>query len=95
MALGPRMAIMHICKVYKHICSKVWNPTHIDSLHLNVAISLNLLEMEFPPSFFDIMTHLVLHLVEELNFCGPMATRWMYPIERYMKTLKKYIHNLA
>jgi hypothetical protein len=95
MALGPRMAIMHVCKVYKHICSKVWNPTNILSLCLDVAISLSLLEMEFPPSFYNIMTHLVFHLVEELNLCGPMAKRWMYLIEQYMKTLKKYIRNLA
>jgi len=87
-ALGPRMAIMRIC-------IKVWNLIDIDSLRLNVAIFLNLLEMEFPPSFFDIMTHLVLHLVEELNLCGPIATRWMYPVKQYMKTLKKYVHNLA
>jgi hypothetical protein len=41
-----------------------------------------LLEMEFPPSFFDIMMHPPYHLVEELNLCGPVSTRWMYPIER-------------
>jgi hypothetical protein len=27
--------------------------------------------------------------------CGPIATRWMYPIERYMKILKLYVHNMA
>jgi len=85
MALGPIMAIMCICKVHRHICSKVWNSTDIDFLHLDVAIFLNLLEMEFPPSFFDIMTHLILHLVEELDICGPVATRWMYLVEQYMK----------
>ncbi len=35
------------------------------------------------------------HLVDELDLCGPMATRWMYPIERYMKTLKIYVPNMA
>lgn len=77
MVPSPRMTIMHICKVYKCICNKVWNLVDIDSLHLNVTITLNLLEIEFPTSFFDIMTHLALHLIEELDLCGPMATRWM------------------
>jgi hypothetical protein len=53
------------------------------------------LEMEFPPSFFDIMTHLPYYLVQELDMCGPVATRWMYPVERYMKILKSYVRNTA
>ncbi len=95
MAPSPRMAIMCICKVYRRICNKVWNPIDIDSLRLDVAISLSLLEMEFPPTFSDIMTHLVLHLVEELDIYRLMATTWMYLVERYMKTLKKYVRNMA
>jgi hypothetical protein len=47
-----------------------------------------LLEMTFPPSFFDIITYLPYYIVEELDMCGPMTMRWMYPIERYMKTLR-------
>jgi hypothetical protein len=41
------------------------------------------------------MTHLLYHLVDELNLCGPMATKWMYLVERYMKTLKTYVQNMA
>jgi hypothetical protein len=29
--------------------------------------------------------------MQELDMCGPVATRWMYPVERYMKTLKSYV----
>jgi hypothetical protein len=31
--------------------------------------------------------------MEELFICGPFHTRWMYPIERYLKTLKGYARN--
>ncbi len=41
------------------------------------------------------MTHLLYHLVDELDVCGLIAIRWMYPIERYMKTLKLYVRNMA
>jgi hypothetical protein len=89
------MTIMKISKVFWRICNKVWNPHEIESLWLDVSVSLTLLEMYFPPSFFDIMTHLLYHLVDELDVCGPIAIRWMYPIERYMKTLKLYVRNMA
>jgi hypothetical protein len=51
--------------------------------------------MHFPPSFFDIMMHVLYHLVDELDLCGPVSIRWMYPMERYMKTLKTYVHNMV
>jgi hypothetical protein len=93
--LGPRLAMMRMCKVFRRICTKVYNRAEYESLESDVAESLALLEMEFPPSFFDIMTHLPYHLVEELDLCGPVTVRWMYPVERYMKTLKGYVRNMA
>jgi hypothetical protein len=92
---GARMAVMRMCKIFRRLCTKVYNPADFDSLQADVAESMALLEMEFPPSFFDIMTHLPYHLVEELDLCGPVSTRWMYPVERYMKTLKGYVRNMA
>jgi hypothetical protein len=92
---GARMAIMRMCKIFRRICTKVYNPTDFDSLQEDVAESMAVLEMEFLPSFFDIMTHLPYHLIHELDLCGPVSTRWMYPVERYMKTLKGYVRNMA
>jgi hypothetical protein len=60
-----------------------------------VAITLCLLEWELPEAFFDVMTHLCLHVVEELAICDPMHVRWMYPIERALKTFKAYVRNKA
>jgi hypothetical protein len=51
--------------------------------------------MEFPPSFLSIITHLPYHLVEESDLCGPATARWMYPVERYIKTLKGYVKIMA
>jgi hypothetical protein len=39
------------------------------------------------------MTHLLTHLVEELELCGPVQTWWIYPIEKYLKTLNGYVGN--
>ena len=81
--------------MFRRICNKVYNPIEFEGLRVDVARSMALLEIHFPPSFFDIMTHLVYHLVEELDLCGSVSTRWMYPVERYMKTLKHYVRNMA
>ena len=72
---GRRIAIMRMSKVFRRLCTNVYNPEHFHSLELDVAESMALLEMEFPPSFFDIMTHLPYHLVQQLDICGPVASR--------------------
>ena len=41
------------------------------------------------------MMHLPIHLVGEAMISGPVRYRWMYPIEIYLQTLKKYVLNLA
>ncbi|XP_073033699.1 uncharacterized protein [Primulina eburnea] len=46
-----------------------------------------------PPSFFDVMLHLTVHLVREVRLCGPVYFRRMYPFERFMKVLKSYVGN--
>ena len=50
--------------------------------------------MYFPPSFFDIMVHLIVHLVREIKYCGSIYLQSMYLVERYMKILKGYTKNL-
>ena len=92
---SPRMAVMRICKVFCRLCMKVYNPTDFASIEADVAKSMASLEIEFPPSFFDIMTHLPYHLAQELDLCGPVSARWMYPVERYMKVLKNHVRNMA
>ena len=88
-------AIMRLSRVFQRLCLKVINPETRIQLMEDVAETVATLEREFPPSFFDIMVHLTLHLVEELYLCGPVHTRWMYPFERYFKGLKGFVRNLA
>jgi hypothetical protein len=57
------------------------------------AETLCLLEVWLPPAFFDIMTHLPIHLVEELDICGPVHSRWCYSVESYLGILTKYVHD--
>ena len=56
-------------------------------------MTLCLFEKYFPPYFFDIMLHLTAHLVRKVRLCGLVYFIWMYPFERFMKVLKRYVRN--
>jgi hypothetical protein len=53
------------------------------------------LEMCFPPSFFDIMEHLMIHMVEQITELGPMYFHQMWTHERFMSILNGYMRNKA
>ena len=89
-----RHDITRLCLFFNAICHKVIYPLKLNDLENEVVIILCQLEMYFPSSFFDIMVHLIVHLVREIKCCGPIYLRWMYPVERYMKILKGYTKNL-
>ncbi|KAI5328207.1 hypothetical protein L3X38_027604 [Prunus dulcis] len=88
-----RYAITRLCFFFNAICAKTVDVSKLDKLEEDVVVTLCLLEKYFSPSFFDIMVHLVVHLVREVRLCGPVYFRWMYPFERFMKVLKGYVQN--
>jgi hypothetical protein len=51
------------------------------------------LNIWFPPKVFDMMTHLIIHLVDELEICGLVGAKRCYPMERYLLVLKRYVRN--
>lgn len=65
----------------------------LDILQTEIVETLCQLETIFPPSFFDIMVHLPIHLVNEVRLGGPVQFRWMYFTERYLGKMKSYVCN--
>ncbi|WVZ21047.1 hypothetical protein V8G54_008369 [Vigna mungo] len=53
------------------------------------------MERIFPPSFFDSMEHLSIHLPYEARLGGPVHYRWMYQFERFMGYAKRSVKNKA
>ena len=51
------------------------------------------LEKIFPPGFFVLMQHLILHLPYEARMGGPVQGRWCYPIERCLKVVRSKCKN--
>ncbi len=89
------MSFISVSWMFNKNCAKVIDPNTMEVLREEVAKTMSTIDKIFLPTNFDVMTHLVIHIVEELDLCGLVATRWMYPIEHYMKVLKGYVPNLA
>src|SRR3954452_6618345 len=90
-----RLPIVKLCAFLNAISQKVIDPETLPRLQKEVVQCLVSFELVFPPSFFNIMTHLLVHLVEEINILGPVFLHNMFPFERFMGVLKKYVHNRA
>ncbi|KAL9407317.1 hypothetical protein Peur_004289 [Populus x canadensis] len=75
-------ALTEISHFFRDICSSKLNVDHIERLEKNILETICKLEMIFPPSFFDSMEHLPVHLPFEVKVGGPVQYRWMYPFER-------------
>ena len=57
---------------FREICSKMLKVFDIENLEKDIAVMLCELEKKFPPSFFMVMVHLVIHLVTEAKLGGPI-----------------------
>ena len=84
--------LIDLCSFFKHLCNKILKVDELNQLQNRVVLTLCHM---VPPSFFTVMVHLIVHLVEDAKIGGPVQYRWMYPIERYLGKLKSYVRNKA
>lgn len=87
--------IVDLCTFFKQLCSRTLLVEDMKKAKDAIIMILCKLELIYPPAFFDIMLHLVLHLPDEAICRGLVCMRWMYPFERYIKKLKNYVRNQA
>ena len=90
---GPKAAIIKIECFFTCLCSKVIDRAIIPDLMECAAEALCLFEMWFSLRFFDIITHLLVHLVEELYWCGPIHACWCYLVECFMGLIVKFFRD--
>ncbi|WVZ93355.1 hypothetical protein U9M48_039342, partial [Paspalum notatum var. saurae] len=86
-------AICELGNFFKQLCSKTLKRDVLHGLKDEIPIILCKLEKIYPPAFFDVMVHLAVHLPDEALFRGPVQYGWMYPVERRLYTLKRYVRN--
>ena len=77
-----RNAVHRISLFFNILCSKVINREHLLKAKASLVEAMCVFEKYFPPAFFDISIHLMVHLADEALICGPVRYRWMYPFER-------------
>ena len=85
--------LIRLSSFFHRLCQKVITLEEPDCLEVEIIETVNQLKRIFSPSFFDIMIHLPIHLVNEVRLGGPVQYRWMYCTEREMGTFKSYIRN--
>ncbi|CAB77951.1 putative transposon protein [Arabidopsis thaliana] len=73
---------------FRDLCSRTLQKSRVQILKQNIVLIICNLEKIFPPSFFDVMEHLPIHLPYEPELGGPVQYRWMYPFERFFKKFK-------
>ena len=74
----------------------LWGPRYSSvKLQNDVVQCLFGFELAFPPSFFNVMKHILVHLLKEITILGPIYLHNMWPFERFMSILKKYVLNRA
>jgi hypothetical protein len=78
-----RLALVKLCAFLNAISQKAINPRNLVKLQNDVVQCLVSFELAFPPSFFDI------------TILGPVYLHDMWPFERFMSVLKKYVLNRA
>ncbi|XP_015970415.1 uncharacterized protein LOC107493896 [Arachis duranensis] len=64
--------IASLSSFFRELCGKAVNPMQLAALQDHVVQTLCQIEMIFPPSFFTVMVHLTMHLVDELKLGGPV-----------------------
>ena len=82
-------AVTELSLFFKDLSSITLRVAEMERLEVDIPQILCKLERIFPPGFFNSMEHLPVHLPYEAGIVGPVQYRWMYPFERYLRTLKK------
>jgi len=75
--------LTELSQFFRDLCSSKLHVDDIVRLENNISEILCKMERVFPPTFFNVMEHLPVHLPMELKLGGPVQYRWMYDYERY------------
>ena len=72
-------ALTELSMFFKDLTSTIIKNDDMARLEEEIPDILCNLERIFPPSFFNSMEHLPVHLPHEARLAGPVQYRWMYP----------------
>lgn len=79
--------LTEVSQFFRDICSTTLRVEDMIRLQNNIPEIICKLEKIFPPSFFNVMEHLPIHLAYEEKVGGPVQYRWMYCFERLVENM--------
>ena len=80
-------ALIEVSLFFRSLTSQKISAADMWRLDEEIAVVLCKLKTIFPPTFFNVMEHLPVHLAYEARIGGPVQYRWMYPFERQILKL--------
>nr|AAN08256.1 putative transposon protein [Oryza sativa Japonica Group]AAN16333.1 TNP2-like protein [Oryza sativa Japonica Group] len=90
-----RLVITKLCYFFNRVSQKVFDPKELGPLQTFAIETTCQLEMFFPLAYFNMMEHLIVHIVPQIIEIGPLYLHEMWAYERYMSVLKGYVCNRA
>jgi hypothetical protein len=90
-----KMVITRLCYFFNKISHVVIDEDELKDIQEFIGETMAQLEMCFPPGFFDIMEHLIIHMVEQICALGPLYLQEIWTYERFMSILNRYVLNRA
>jgi hypothetical protein len=86
------LPLIQLSNYFKIVCAKVINVMEVQRMEALIPEIMCQLEKIFPPTFFDIMEHLTIHLATEVRHAGPAHFRDMWSTEMFIGNLKNMVH---
>ncbi|KAL0381901.1 UNVERIFIED_CONTAM: hypothetical protein Slati_4548900 [Sesamum latifolium] len=79
-------ALAEVSLLFQVLCLTTLDVKKVQELEENIAVIMCNLEKIFPPTFFESMEHLIIHLAYEARVGGLVQCMWMYTFERFLYT---------
>jgi hypothetical protein len=80
---------------YRQICAKQVSKMMMQKFEKEILVLVCKMEKVFPPGWFNMMQHLLVHLPWEARVGEHVQFRWMYSQERELKKLRSIVRNKA
>ena len=90
-----RETLFGLCNIFDVISKKSITLKRLNRLKEEIVVILCELEIYFPPAFFDICVHLLIHIVDDITHLGPLFQHNMMPFERMNGVIKGFVRNRA
>jgi hypothetical protein len=88
------MVITRLCYFFNKISQKVIDKDELQDLQKFIG-EMTQFEMCFPPGFFDMIEHLMIHMVDQIRAQGLFYLHEIWTYERFMSILNRYVLNRA